>query len=195
MNRPHLYVLRPRSLRDEITDLPNLLTLARIALLPVVLVLIDPFSRVLNFLSAAVFCLAAATDALDGYLARKRQQVTVLGQFLDPLADKLFVIGVLIFCTAHGRIAAWLVVVLVSREIAVMGLRSIATHFGIMIAVDRGGKIKMALQTFGLIGLLVHFPFIIDFHITGIYLLYISMLMSIWSFGSYMHVFIRATRS
>src|SRR5204862_1301847 len=86
---------RLRPLRDEITDLPNLLTLARIATLPAVLLLIDNYSRILSFFSAFIFVIGGITDLLDGYLARKRGQETVLGAFLDPLADKLFVLGTL----------------------------------------------------------------------------------------------------
>lgn len=192
--------IRPlRSLRDEITDLPNLLTLVRIAVLPAVLALMDNYSRVLSFFSAMLFMAASGTDVLDGYLARKRKQVTVLGQFLDPLADKLFVLGVLVFAVARDRIAEWLVVVLMSREIAIMGLRSIASSYGLVMPAMPGGKTKMALQTVGLVFLLIYFEYPIllfdytlDFHEVGIYLLYLSIFMSVWSFGEYVRVFVRA---
>ena len=190
---------RLRPLRDEITDLPNLLTLARIATLPVVLVLIDNYSRVLSFGSAMLFLAGAATDVLDGWLARRRGQITVLGQFLDPLADKLFVLGVLVFLVARGRVAEWLVIILMSREIAIMGLRSIAASYGLVIAASRGGKTKTALQTVGLVFLLVHFRYQIlfvdyrfDFHVIGTYLLYLSLVMSVWSFGEYLRFFVLA---
>src|SRR5262245_42592204 len=188
-----------RPLRDEITDLPNLITLARIATLPIVLVLIDNYSRVLSFFSAVVFILGALSDVLDGWLARRRGQVTVLGQFLDPVADKLFVLGVLVVLVARERVAEWLVVVLMSREVAIMGLRSIATSYGLVIAAGRGGKTKTALQTVGLVFLLIHFRYRIlligtalDFHSIGTYLLYVSLFMSVWSFGEYLRFFVRA---
>ena len=190
---------RLRPLRDEITDLPNLITLARIGTLPVVLVLIDNYSRVLSFLSAAVFCLGALSDVLDGWMARRRGQVTVLGQFLDPVADKLFVLGVLVVLVARERVAEWLVVVLMSREVAIMGLRQIASSYGLVIAAGRGGKTKTALQTVGLIFLLIHFRYRIlffgtalDFHTIGTYLLYVSLFMSVWSFGEYLRFFVNA---
>jgi CDP-diacylglycerol---glycerol-3-phosphate 3-phosphatidyltransferase len=190
---------RLRPLRDEITDLPNLITLARIATLPIVLVLIDNYSRVLSFLSALVFIVGSLSDVLDGWLARRRGQVTVIGQFLDPVADKLFVLGVLVVLVARERVAEWLVVVLMSREVAIMGLRSIASSYGLVIAAGRGGKTKTALQTVGLVFLLIHFRYRIvffgtalDFHAIGTVLLYVSLFMSVWSFGEYLRFFVRA---
>lgn len=188
-----------RPLRDEISDLPNLLTLGRIATLPVVLALIDNYSRMLSFISAMIFILGGITDVLDGYLARRRGQVTVLGKFLDPLADKLFVLGVLVFLSARGRVPEWLVVVLMSRELAVTGLRSIASGYGLVIAAKTSGKVKTALQTVGLVFLLVHFPYrllvigvTLDFHAVGTILLYLSLVMSVWSFGEYLRIFVNA---
>jgi hypothetical protein len=87
---------------------------------------------------------SAAGDALDGYLARSRGQVSVLGKFLDPLADKLIVTAVLVFMVALGRVPAWLVVVMIARDLAVNGLRSIASAEGLVIAASEGGKVKTA---------------------------------------------------
>ena len=185
-----------RPLRDEITDLPNLLTLARIATLPVVLVLIDNYSRRLSFAAALIFVVGGITDILDGYLARKRKQESVLGAFLDPLADKLFVLGTLVFLAARDRVPEWLVVVLMSRELAITVLRSLAITYDLVI---KAGKIKTALQNVGLVFLLLHFPykillfdFVLDCHRVGLYLLYISLVMSVWSAGEYVRFFIRA---
>ena len=190
---------RLRPLRDEITDLPNLITLARIGTLPIVLVLIDNYSRVLSFLSALVFILGSLSDVVDGWLARRRGQVTVLGQFLDPVADKLFVLGVLVVLVARERVAEWLVVVLMSREVAIMGLRQIASSYGLVIAAGRGGKTKTALQTVGLVFLLIHFRYRIlffgtalDFHSIGTYLLWMSLGMSVGSVGEDLRFFVRA---
>lgn len=188
-----------RPLRDEITDLPNLLTLARIATLPAVLVLIDNYSRVLSAAAALIFILGGITDLLDGYLARKRGQETVLGAFLDPLADKLFVLGTLVFLVARDRVPEWLVVVLMSRELAITMLRSVATTYGLVIAAGRAGKTKTALQTIGIVFLLIHFKyrvlvlgFTLDFHVVGTYLIYLSLVMSVWSAGEYIRVFVLA---
>jgi CDP-diacylglycerol--glycerol-3-phosphate 3-phosphatidyltransferase len=188
-----------RPLRDEITDLPNLITIFRIATLPFVLLFIDNYSRVRSFSSAMIFILGGISDFLDGYLARKRNQVSVLGMFLDPLADKLFVLGTLVFLVARGRVETWLVVILMSRELAVTGLRAIASSYGLVIAAGAGGKAKTALQTVGIVFLLIHFRYRIlifdsqlDFHRVGTYLIYGSLVMSLWSFGEYTRFFVRA---
>jgi CDP-diacylglycerol--glycerol-3-phosphate 3-phosphatidyltransferase len=136
---------------------------------------------------------------LDGYLARKRGQVTVLGAFLDPLADKLFVLGTLVFLVAKGRVAEWLVVVLLARELAITVLRSIAVTYGLVIAAGKTGKAKTALQLVGLVFLLIHFPyrvllldFELDFHLVGTYLIYLSIGLSVWSAGEYIRFFVLA---
>jgi CDP-diacylglycerol--glycerol-3-phosphate 3-phosphatidyltransferase len=191
--------LRLRPLRDEITDLPNLITLARIATLPLVLHFIDNYSRVASFVAAMIFALGGLSDSLDGYLARKRNQVSVLGQFLDPLADKLFVLGTLVYLVAHGRVHEWLVVVLMSRELAITGLRAIASSYGLVIAAGAGGKAKTAFQTVGITFLLIHFRYRIlgfgghvDFHEVGTYLVYVSLALSLWSAGEYLRFFVNA---
>jgi CDP-diacylglycerol--glycerol-3-phosphate 3-phosphatidyltransferase len=188
-----------RPLREEITDLPNLLTLARIATLPAVLVLVDNYSRVLSFASAMVFIAGGITDLLDGYLARKRGQETVLGAFLDPLADKLFVLGTLVYLVSRDRVPEWLVVVLMSRELAITVLRSIAASYGLVIAAGRGGKIKTALQQVGITFLLLHFcyPLLwvgveLDCHTVGTWFIYASLVMSVWSAGEYIRFFVQA---
>jgi CDP-diacylglycerol--glycerol-3-phosphate 3-phosphatidyltransferase len=190
-----------RPLREEITDLPNLLTLVRIALIPVVLVCVDNYSPRLSTLAALVFVAAMATDVLDGWLARRMGLVTVMGKFLDPLADKLMVLSVLVIMVAKDRAPAWLVVVLMSREIAVTGLRAIASQQGYVIAAGAGGKIKTALQSVGVVFLLVHFKYEIllfdytlDFHTVGIYLLYLSLVMSVLSAAEYFKFFVDAAQ-
>jgi CDP-diacylglycerol--glycerol-3-phosphate 3-phosphatidyltransferase len=190
---------RLRPMRDEITDLPNLITFGRILTLPLVLILIDNYSRVRSFAAGIIFLLGGATDVLDGYLARKRGQESVLGAFLDPLADKLFVLGTLVFLTARDRVPDWLVVVLLSRELAITVLRSIAASYGLVIRAGAGGKAKTALQSIGIIFLLVHFPYrllatgaMLDFHKAGLCLVYLSLVMSVWSAGEYIRFFVRA---
>ena len=150
-------VLRP--LREEITDLPNVITLVRIAFIPLVLICIDNYSPKLSTLSAMLFIVAAVSDALDGYLARRMGLITVVGKFLDPLADKLIVLSTLVMLVAKGRAPAWLVIVLTSRELAVTGLRAIASQEGFVISAGTGGKAKAALQMVGIGFLLVHFRY------------------------------------
>jgi CDP-diacylglycerol--glycerol-3-phosphate 3-phosphatidyltransferase len=99
-----------------------------------------------DYIAAGIFLLAAVTDGLDGYLARKRNQITLLGQFLDPVADKILITAALIFLVEIGRIPGWIAIIIVSREIAVTGLRSIAAAQGTVIAASRLGKIKTVTQ-------------------------------------------------
>lgn len=188
-----------RPLREEITDLPNLITLARIALIPLVLIWIDNYSPRYSALACVIFLVAALSDALDGYLARRLGLVTVVGKFLDPLADKLIVLSTLVMLVARDRAPAWLVILLMSRELAVTGLRAIASSEGFVIAAGRGGKTKTALQLVGISFLLVHFEYEIllfdynlDFHVVGIYVLYVSLVMSVLSAVEYFRFFVDA---
>jgi CDP-diacylglycerol---glycerol-3-phosphate 3-phosphatidyltransferase len=188
-----------RPLRDELTDLPNVITMARIALIPIVLVVYEQGGAVMSAVACGLFLLAAATDALDGYLARRMGLVTVVGKFLDPLADKLIVLSTLVVLVAHDRVPAWLVVVLLSRELAVTGLRAIASQEGLVIAAGTSGKIKTVLQLLGIAFTLLHFPWsldlvglTIDFHTVGLYLLYGSIFMSVLSAVEYFRFFAEA---
>lgn len=188
-----------RPLRQEITDLPNIITLVRIGFIPPVLLSIDNYSPEWSALACILFLIAAVSDALDGYLARRLGMVTVVGKFLDPLADKLIVLATLVVLAATGRAPAWLVVVLLTRELAVTGLRAIASQQGLVIAAGRGGKIKTALQLVGIAFLLIHFKYPIlffdyelDFHEVGIYLLYLSLVMSVLSAFEYFKFFAEA---
>ena len=126
-------------------NLPNQLTLLRIALIPVCLLL---WALGQPVWAAAVFALAAFTDFLDGYIARKRHIVTVFGKFADPVADKILVLTAMIFLAADGRIPAWAVCVVAARELMVDGLRLVAVGEGNVIAAGWLGKIKTTLQFF-----------------------------------------------
>ncbi len=175
--------------------LPNVLTCLRIAIIPAMVWLLnDPGPRA-GFFAAALFFFAALTDYYDGYLARKYGVVTTLGKFLDPLADKLIVVSALIMLAAmpcagaapcEPRVPAWLVVVIVGRELAVTGLRAIALGEGIMLGAEELGKYKMIFQMFALVGLLLHYRYLsVDFHVGGMYFLWISLLISLWSAADY----------
>lgn len=129
-------------------NLANMITIARILLVPVFLVVLlsgipEPYA---DIAAAAVFAIAAASDKLDGYIARKRQSITALGQFLDPLADKLLIAAALIALVGQGRVPAWVAMVIIGREIAVTVLRSVAQSQGVSIPADRYGKLKTVLQ-------------------------------------------------
>ena len=191
-----------RDLKAELTSLPNLLTLFRILLIPVVLVFIDNESPLRSFIAALLYGASALTDFVDGYLARKWNQVTLLGKFLDPLADKILVMATLVWMVPMGRIDAWLVVVLLARELSITGLRSVASSEGLVISARSLGKRKTALQMVGILCLIIHFrypmlPFGIyaNFHLVGLYTIYISLVFSIFSAIEYIGLFARAVQN
>jgi CDP-diacylglycerol---glycerol-3-phosphate 3-phosphatidyltransferase len=132
----------------EQLNLANSITIARILLIPVFLVLLlagipSPYG---DIAAAAVFILAAATDKLDGYVARRSRSITTLGQFLDPLADKLLIAAALIALVSMDRVPAWVAMVIIGREIAVSVLRIVGVSQGVSIPADRYGKTKTLLQ-------------------------------------------------
>jgi len=186
----------------KLMNLPNILTLARVGAVPVVVVLMLFESKTTCFWATIVFSLAAITDWLDGYLARKWEIVTVLGKFLDPLADKLIVMAALIMLIPHDRAPAWAVFVILAREIVVTGLRSIASSEGIVIAASPLGKYKTIFQMVAIVGLLLHyryywffgveFDFLYpSFHNVGIFFFYISLILTIWSGAEYLSKFFK----
>jgi CDP-diacylglycerol--glycerol-3-phosphate 3-phosphatidyltransferase len=176
---------------------PNLLSLFRIALVPVLVYLLRDPGRLAGAMAAMLFIVGSLSDYYDGYLARKHGIVTTLGKFLDPLADKLLVVSVLIMLVAMPcapgldvpctpRVSAWLVVIIVGRELAVTGLRSIASSEGIMLGAEELGKYKTIFQIFALTGLLVHYRYLfVDFHLGGTYFLWIAVVLGIWSAVDY----------
>jgi CDP-diacylglycerol--glycerol-3-phosphate 3-phosphatidyltransferase len=192
---------RRRTLRDELTDLPNLLTIGRVLVIPFVVWFIDNRSQVRSFVAMLLYLLAAFTDFLDGFLARQRGQVSILGKFLDPLADKLIVMAALVMLVHLGRVAAWVVIAVMAREFMVTGLRTIAMSEGIVIAAGQEGKYKTALQLAGISFLLLHytypidawaFSFDLDANRVGTWLLYVSVFFSVLSAVFYFRDFVRA---
>ena len=127
-------------------NLPNVLTLARVAAVPLLVVLLLFDGPRVSFWAALIFALASVTDWLDGYLARKWEVVSVFGKFLDPLADKLIVMAALILMIPMGRVPAWAVFLILSREMVITGLRSIASSEGVVIAASDLGKYKTIFQ-------------------------------------------------
>jgi CDP-diacylglycerol--glycerol-3-phosphate 3-phosphatidyltransferase len=151
-------------------NLPNSLSLTRIFLVPLlVVVLLTNFEGRLilgvrkELVGAAIFALASLTDWLDGYLARRRQQVTSIGQVLDPLADKLLISAALISLVQMGLAPAWMVAVIIGREFAVTGLRSLAYSRGIAMPASPLGKIKMIAQVVAILALILG-----DDHVPGL---------------------------
>jgi CDP-diacylglycerol--glycerol-3-phosphate 3-phosphatidyltransferase len=189
---------RRERLREELLNAPNLMTIGRVALIPVFLALLAYENRRNSFLAALVFALAALSDWFDGWLARVSNKVTTLGKFLDPLADKIIVLSALVMLVRLGRVPVWVVVVILARELLISGLRTIAMSEGLLISASRGGKWKTSLQLSGIIALMVHYHFPIDylfgtlmtdFHAVGLTLLYISLVPGMVSAVDYMRAF------
>jgi CDP-diacylglycerol--glycerol-3-phosphate 3-phosphatidyltransferase len=127
-------------------NFPNLITLARIFLVPLFLFAFLTRLNVGGLIAAGIFVIAAITDGVDGYLARKNKEITRLGQFLDPLADKLLISAALIALVELGQISTWVALVIIGREMAVTGLRAIAAAEGTVIAAGPWGKVKTVFQ-------------------------------------------------
>jgi CDP-diacylglycerol--glycerol-3-phosphate 3-phosphatidyltransferase len=177
--------------------LPNLLSFFRIGIIPVLVYLLTFTDGVSAALTAALFLIASVTDYFDGYFARRNRSVSDLGKILDPLADKLMVLSVLIMLAAMDRpgepsVPAWLVVVIIAREITVTVIRGIALSEGIIMHAETLGKYKFILQTFAVVGLLIHYRYWgIDFYVAGIYFLVLSAIIAVWSGISYYVQFFR----
>ena len=163
-------------------NLPNMLSLFRVILVPVILVFLTLRGQLgyvmgLNVgdcIAAAVFIIASITDAVDGYIARKRNIVTNLGKFIDPLADKILVIAVLTALVELHRFPAWMVVVIISREFIVSGLRMVAASEGVVIAASKGGKLKTVTQIIGIILLLFNIP-------GAMAVMWLAVILTVWS--------------
>jgi len=189
---------RRERLREELLNAPNLLTVGRIALIPVFLGLLTYENRRNSFLAAAVYSAAALSDWLDGWLARVSGKVTTLGKFLDPLADKVIVLSALVMLVRLGRAPVWVVVVILAREFLISGLRTIAVSEGVVISASQGGKWKTSLQLTGIICLMLHYHYAIDyllgtvmtdFQAVGSALLYLSLIPGIASAVEYVRAF------
>lgn len=175
---------RPRAL-----NLPNVISLSRVAITPLLIWLLTDPSRSAAWIAAAAFIVACVSDWLDGYLARRRGLITNLGKFLDPLADKVLIISALIMLTAmprEPRVPGWIVAVIAAREVAVTGLRAIARDEGIVLGAESLGKAKMTFEIVALVSLLLHYPiWLIDFHAAGMVFIWIAMVLALWSGVAY----------
>lgn len=192
---------RRSGIREDAVNLPNLLTMLRIVLIPVVLWLITVGTPAGSFWAAMVYSVSAITDFIDGWLARRMGLISVLGKFLDPLADKLLVMASLVAMTAMGRVPAWAVILIVARELSITSLRVIAMSEGVTIAAGQGGKEKAALQMVAILMLIFHQPYLVDFgffavrvdfHEVGLALLYLSVFFALTSAGEYVKLFVEA---
>jgi CDP-diacylglycerol--glycerol-3-phosphate 3-phosphatidyltransferase len=137
---------------------PNILTVSRILMVPVIVVALLDETAEGDVIAAALFAIAALTDGLDGYIARRQRQETTFGKLMDPLADKLLVTAALVSLVSLNRVAAWVAMVIIAREFAVTGLRSVAAERGVVISASWLGKAKTGLQVAAIIGLIAFEP-------------------------------------
>jgi CDP-diacylglycerol--glycerol-3-phosphate 3-phosphatidyltransferase len=178
---------------DQILNVPNTITLIRIGTVPFLLFMPLMLGELGSQIMAWTFIVAILTDVLDGYIARSWKMVTRLGKLLDPLADKLLVTTALIMMLAVGRLGVWeagMVVVIVARELAVTGLRGIASAEGHIVAASGLGKLKTLAQNAAIVALLFHYPtFGLPAHEIGLALLAFASALTLWSgwvyFSSY----------
>jgi CDP-diacylglycerol--glycerol-3-phosphate 3-phosphatidyltransferase len=182
---------------NQILNLPNILTMMRIAAIPLLAALLMSPSRNAGFWAAALFSAASITDWLDGYLARRMGIVTVFGKFLDPIADKLLVMAALIMILPFNRVPAWMVLVILGREIIITGLRGIASSEGIVIQASDLGKYKTIFQIVAIIGLVLHYDYswflgiphsllTVNMHNVGMFFLWIATALTVWSGVDYL---------
>ena len=170
----------------NILNRPNILTLFRIASIPVIVILMLFPNRFCSFLAAILFSAAAITDYLDGYYARRHGLVTTLGKIMDPVADKLLISSTFIMLASHGWVPAWMVCIIIGRELAVTGLRNV-------IAANRGdvsasllGKYKTGFQIAAIIQLLIHYPYFgVNLNVVGVFFILGALVLTIWSGADY----------
>jgi CDP-diacylglycerol---glycerol-3-phosphate 3-phosphatidyltransferase len=162
-------------------NLPNALTMLRILAVPVIVVALLGETPNGDALAAGVFALAALTDGLDGYFARSRDAVTTFGKLMDPLADKLLIVAALVSLVSLDRLAAWVAMVIIARELAVTGLRALAAERGVVISASWLGKAKTILQVGAVFALIAYDPAPIWVDI----LLYVAVAMTLISGADY----------
>jgi len=180
--------------RYLIMNLPNALTLSRIFLTPLLVVVLLTRIDGKEIYGALIFVVAALTDYFDGYFARKRNQVTALGKLLDPIADKLLVSSAFISLVELKLAPAWMVVIIVGREFAVSGMRSIAASFGHVMPANWFGKTKMVVQIFTILVLIIADTYKEHWLLFGRFLLWVTMVVSLISAVSYLITFMKLRR-
>jgi len=170
-------------------NLANKVTISRILLVPIFLIALlikIKFKdiEVGKYLAAIIFIIAASTDFIDGYIARKMQQITNLGKFLDPLADKLLVVAALVWLVEVHEMPSWMAIIIISREFIVTGVRLVAAGEGIIIAASMWGKIKTITQIIAIIAILIHdlepfkILFVFPFHVVAMWIAVITTVYS-----------------
>jgi CDP-diacylglycerol--glycerol-3-phosphate 3-phosphatidyltransferase len=166
----------------NVFNLPNAITMIRMCVIPALFFLLLAPGQTGSLIIAVLFIVAALTDFLDGYIARRYNIVTTMGKYLDPLADKLIINTAMIVMIPIGRVPAWIVAITVLRDLVVDGIRTISSAEGIVIDASRLGKQKTIAQGFAVAALIIHYPFLgADAHVVGMVMLYISLFLAIYS--------------
>ncbi|MDX2251752.1 MAG: CDP-diacylglycerol--glycerol-3-phosphate 3-phosphatidyltransferase [Nitrospira sp.] len=181
-----------KEIGQDSLNLPNFLTLVRICLIPVFVVVFLAPTPDRSLVAAVIFTVAAVTDLLDGYIARRTGQVTKLGKLLDPIADKLLVLSALILLVNIDRVTALVALLIIARELAVTGIRAIAAGERLIIAAETTGKYKMALQVVAIVFLILEGTDLAEFgnlHLAGTATLYLSLVLGYISGGQYVWSF------
>lgn len=174
--------MRPQEKLKQLLGNPNALTLFRILAVPLVVVLLLIPNRFTCFLAALLFSVAAITDYFDGLLARQKDMVTNLGKVMDPVADKLLVSSTFVMLTSLGWVPAWVVCIIIGREIAVTGLRNLIAQSQQDVSASNLGKYKTGFQVAAAIPLLFHYPYFgIDLHGIGMFFLWGATIFTVWS--------------
>ncbi len=167
-------------------NLPNKLTIFRVILIPffVLFLLLEPDNQTFRLIADLIFIVASLTDMLDGKIARKYHLVTNFGKFMDPLADKLLVCSAMVCLVATGQLAAWIVIIIISREFIISGFRLIASDNGIVIAASMWGKFKTVFQMLMIIVLIANIP-LAAFDMIGTVLTYVALVLTVVSLVDY----------
>ncbi len=183
-------------LSSDLKSLPNLLSLSRVFIIPFIVVLFEVIRytapvhpgmlRWISFVCAVLFGIGGLTDFFDGFFARKYGGTTNLGKLLDPLSDKLLIATTMIMLVSIDRLHAWIVVLIVGREIAVTGLRALSASSGLIIPASLEGKYKTNFQIAALIGLLIHYTYFgVDFQRVGMLFIWVALIVTMWSGVNY----------
>ncbi len=186
----------PKEAHDELkfNTTPNIITLVRMGFVPIVVAMLFVKDPTWDVAAALVFAVASITDFFDGYLARTRNQETVYGKLLDPLADKFLVVSALIMLQEMGRIHPVIVMLLICREMAITGLRALASAEGLIIGASGSAKLKTTTQMVAIPFIMGQTLFGIPLFMAGQVLLYISLAISLWSAKDYIVDFFVAVR-
>ncbi len=175
--------------------LPNFLTLGRLILAPPIVILLFFPGKLPSALAAAIFLVASLTDFFDGFIARRFKLESSFGRFLDPIADKVLVASSLIMLIALDRVPAWIVMLLISREVAVSALRATTKTWDTTLSPSKIGKLKAVFQFAAIVPLIIHYEYKIiipiNFHVIGMVLLYIALALTLWSGVDYFVRFYR----